>query len=141
MIKDLRKKAKNKKGFTMVELIVVIVIILVLSAVLVPTVLKYIDKAAQANTKADAATVLLQVQADVADKYANGETTPTKVTVGDVTATKDATILAAKTTDKTRKATYVSDGDGNVISFSFADTKHWIQWSSTKGWSDVDKAL
>ena len=48
---------KNKQGFTMVELIVVIVIILVLAAVLVPSLLKYIDKANQAKCRSEAATL------------------------------------------------------------------------------------
>lgn len=39
MIKKLRDKSKNKKGFTMVELIVVVVIILILTAVMVPQLL------------------------------------------------------------------------------------------------------
>ena len=38
-------KKINKKGFTLVELIVVIAIIRILSAVLVPSVTSYIDKA------------------------------------------------------------------------------------------------
>ena len=49
MLKKMRKKAQNKKGFTLVELIVVIVIILILAAVLVPSLLKYVDKAGKAN--------------------------------------------------------------------------------------------
>ena len=68
MLKRLRENRKSKKGFTLVELIVVIVIILVLAAVMVPSVLKYVDKANQANTKSDAATILVDVQAQIADK-------------------------------------------------------------------------
>lgn len=66
MLKKMRKRAQNKKGFTLVELIVVVVIILILAAVLVPSLLKYVEKANKANCKADAATILSQLQADYA---------------------------------------------------------------------------
>lgn len=56
------KKAKANNGFTMVELIVIIVIILVLSAVLVPSLLKYIDKAQRAKAKDDCRTCVVVAQ-------------------------------------------------------------------------------
>lgn len=39
------KKLKDKKGFTLVELIVVLVILAILAALLIPTLTGYIDKA------------------------------------------------------------------------------------------------
>lgn len=42
------KKRKNNKGFTLVELIIVIAIIAVLAAVLAPQYIKYLDKSRQA---------------------------------------------------------------------------------------------
>ena len=85
MFRKLKDRVTNKKGFTLVELIVVIVIILVLAAVMVPNVLKYVDKAARSNTKQEAAIMLTQVQADVAEKYSNDKTIE-DVTLGNVTA-------------------------------------------------------
>ena len=41
------KKLKDKKGFTLVELIVVLVILAILAALLIPTLTGYIDKANQ----------------------------------------------------------------------------------------------
>ena len=38
-------KERNNKGFTLVELIVVLVILAILAAILVPALLGYIDKA------------------------------------------------------------------------------------------------
>lgn len=39
------KKLKEKKGFTLVELIVVLVILAILAALLIPALTGYIDKA------------------------------------------------------------------------------------------------
>lgn len=47
------KNKYNNKGFTLVELIVVIVIILILGAVLVPNVLKYVSHAQKARCASD----------------------------------------------------------------------------------------
>lgn len=49
---------KMRKGFTLVELIVVIAILAVLSAVLVPTIANYINKANMSTAHANGATVL-----------------------------------------------------------------------------------
>ncbi|WP_104803575.1 prepilin-type N-terminal cleavage/methylation domain-containing protein [Blautia marasmi] len=138
MVKRLRENRKNKKGFTLVELIVVIVIILVLAAVMVPSVLRYVDKANKANTKSDAATILVDVQAQVADSYAGDGVAPTTVTSNGITVAKNATLLKAKGSAK--NATYNETG-GDVVSFSFQDGKHFIQWSKAKGWSEVDDEL
>ncbi len=52
---------KNKKGFTLIEIIVVVVILAVLMAVAVPSVLKYIDEADDAKymTQARSAYTIL----------------------------------------------------------------------------------
>lgn len=97
MLKKMRKKAQNKKGFTLVELIVVIVIILILAAVLVPSMLKYIEKANKANCKSDAATILSQLQADYAASMASDVTGEDALaadgtfTIGDVSVAPDTT--------------------------------------------------
>lgn len=147
MVKNLRNKFKNKKGFTLVELIVVIVIILVLAAVLVPSVLRYVEKANQANCKADAATLLVQLQADVADHYASDATRDTDFEFKDIgnvpygTGEDDSSNTTYYTatvaeTDVPDNGVYI----GDISSFSYVDGKYSIEWSPADGWGEVIKS-
>ena len=48
------KKILNKKGFTLIELIVVILILAILAAILVPSILNYVGQAEDAKDQANA---------------------------------------------------------------------------------------
>lgn len=60
---------KDKKGFTLVEMIVVIVIIGILLAILVPGMFKYIQKAKDKQILVDARTAYLDVQMAAQEAY------------------------------------------------------------------------
>ncbi|MFV0441793.1 MAG: prepilin-type N-terminal cleavage/methylation domain-containing protein [Lachnospirales bacterium] len=64
---DDKKHINKKKGFTLVELIVVIAIIIILAALAVPRVTKYVDDAREARRAADFASVYTAVNAGIAD--------------------------------------------------------------------------
>lgn len=138
MVKRLRENRKNKKGFTLVELIVVIVIILVLAAVMVPSVTKYVARANQANCKSDAATILVQLQADVADHYSTESSADTPfnfVKVGDATVATEA----IDAVEAGKKTYFAVETDGDITSFSYQNGKYWIAWAKDTGWTDPEK--
>ena len=58
-------KKSNKKGFTLVELIVVIAIMAILAAVLVPTVVNKINDAKESAAKSDMSTVANAIQSEI----------------------------------------------------------------------------
>lgn len=85
------KKLKNKKGFTLVELIVVLVILAILAALLVPALTGYIDKAREQSLISEGSMVLTAAQATVSEAYGTkdltiGTDTDKTVTVSDAAA-------------------------------------------------------
>lgn len=67
-IKNLRR---NKKGFTLVEVIVVLVILAILIAIAVPSVMKYIDDANDAKYLAQGRAAYIAAEAELAKDFAD----------------------------------------------------------------------
>lgn len=88
MKKQLQKFKKNKKGFTLVELIIVIAIIVILAAVLAPQYIRYVEKSRVATDKnamdeikhnVEIALGDPEIYAKAADAASSGELTETFV--------------------------------------------------------------
>lgn len=76
-MKQMLKNLKEKKGgFTLVELIVVLVILAILAAILVPTLIGYINQANSEKDYATAQTVRVAAQAEADQLYADNNTAP-----------------------------------------------------------------
>ena len=60
------KKLRNKKGFTLIELIVVIAILAVLALILIPSISNYVAQARDARNEANARALFSEVTANVA---------------------------------------------------------------------------
>ncbi|MCR4649230.1 MAG: prepilin-type N-terminal cleavage/methylation domain-containing protein [Lachnospiraceae bacterium] len=60
---------KQNKGFTLVELIVVLVILAILAAILIPALLGYIDRAREKQDILDARNLLMAAQAELVQVY------------------------------------------------------------------------
>ena len=79
-------KKNNNKGFTLGELIVVLVILAILAAILVPTLLGYIDRARSEKDYSTAQSIRVAVQAEIDEIYGKGTDT---VAWKDVTDNQD----------------------------------------------------
>ena len=109
-------KKSNKKGFTLVELIVVIAIMAILAAVLVPTITNKIKDANSSAAKSDVASLASGIQADLMSIHAG--------TFSGLTYFDDITHAAAAATDTEISAklkaapegvTYNKDTSGKII--------------------------
>ena len=91
------KKLLNKKGFTLIELIVVIAILAILAMILIPSLTGYIAKATAAKDAANCRSLYTQYQLDVA--VATGDTAvPLPTTnLGGLTITVPAAAVAPGT--------------------------------------------
>lgn len=86
MLNKLRK-LQNKKGFTLVELIVVIAIIAILTAVIVPLVSRYTTQATYTSLQAGADSIQSQANAAIAAYSMTGKVFPYLVLTGEGSAT------------------------------------------------------
>ena len=102
---------KNKKGFTLIEIIVGVVILAVLMAIAVPAVMKYINEADDAKYMAQARGAFIIAEAESAKEWMSAKgTKPTEWTSSDTTK-----VLAELQTDPAvKKVTATINANGNV---------------------------
>lgn len=148
-IMNVMKKKEDNKGFTLVELIVVIVILAILAALLIPGLLKWIDKAKQEQYTLEARNIYLATEAEVAQLYAAGKTAAdvkTAIEAGGGSASKIATLSdvtdATITADSVQFRTGGSETQGYEIiamevTFKSADNKKVTMQLTNKSWNFV----
>lgn len=131
------KKLKDKKGFTLVELIVVLVILAILAALLIPSLTGYIDKANKEKVVAETRMVVMAAQTELSEAYGKaGAGEKIAVSTDNATLTKAIATLAeikgeAKfkvEATESAKITKVTYDDGNFVCvFNAADNTYDTQ--------------
>ena len=128
----------NKKGFTLIEMLVVIAVIAVLVSIIIPTVTSATDKAAAATNAANLRSWKAEL---VTDYLANGKTNFTCTWADDATATNSKfTAPAVKdmadlTDGATMVATYDKDNDTFVVTIDSKKIDDFAKFASDGAWS------
>ena len=124
-----KRDGKNNKGFTLVELIVVIAILAVLAAILIPTVSGYIGKANDAAKRANAQSVYTAAQtAYVSIKAETGIAPTSTESVGFMDEVQS--LLGSSTTIDLSEYT-ITFGENGIDSVSIDDYTYPESVSST----------
>lgn len=120
------KKLKNKKGFTLVELIVVLVILAILAALLVPALTGYIDRANNQAIITKTRSLVMAAQTLESEAYGKAKVGPDGTTltythpsaseVGTLAEVTDGSIVVDYDNGKVTNLVY-TDGTGRKCTY------------------------
>jgi len=104
-------KKLNKKGFTLIELIVVIAILAILVAILIPSLTNYIDAANKSKNQANCRSLYTEYALKVATTTINTVVTvPTNNTGGTITVTPTGNALVGGSVITEFQCVYTGSG-------------------------------
>ena len=134
------RKMKNKKGFTLVELIVVLVILAILAALLIPALTGYIDKAREQSLISEGAMVLTAAQATVSEAYGTGDLTNKSALASQINQLAELKAGASWKFDVVvgSETNYKSIKIKNLI---YSDGKNSIAYNVTSNWGSTQKGV
>ena len=136
VFKKLGKKQKNNKGFSLVELIVVIAIMAVLVGVLAPQLIKYVEKSRESTDIQTCDNIVTAMKTYYADKENAGETSVTLNSTADLTETAAVDAGLAKSHLKGKNwdsITITYDPSTGVVTYTISDEDNDAYYTVTDG--------
>ena len=135
MLKVFNRKKKDNKGFTLVELVIVVAILAILVGILAPQYTKYVEKsrkAADASNLENLVTAFKTAASDGNDQIPAGEYTFT--INNEAVKGGTATTLVCKPTDQTQPVDKIEGIIESYVGKNWKDTK-----LKSKKWEDANK--
>lgn len=130
----IKNNKKNKKGFTLVEMIVVISIILILSGILIPKVLGYQDKAKNAKVVNTARQIYDAAMVNYTENEGVFDSGKLKTSIEAVTdlALADSAVSVSDTDTKSATVTFGSDGKTYTVEIAANNNQFDVKDGSTQ---------
>lgn len=116
--KSLKTKRKNKKGFTLVELVIVIAVLGIIAAIAIPTVTHVVNNANTSADESNAQAMELALKTYWSEIEANQITSPTAdtATVSDALKAQGISSTGAVPTPKIHTNTFGYTSGGKIVS-------------------------
>lgn len=152
-VRNLKLTYKDNKGFTLIEMIVTIVILGLLLAILIPGLIKYIEKAKDKQLMVNARSAYLAVQADLFEAIRKNDVSTFMDVILEYQTTGVAGLNSsdiegipeAGTVIMDIKSMYsigiygnsIDENTGEILAMEYREGIRYIQYVKAKGWTDV----
>lgn len=132
MIKYLQRK-RMSKGFTLVEVIIVLVIIAIMAAVLIPSLTGYIDRARKARYMLSAKNCMNAMQVELSEMYAEKiKLCDLKNVAGSVAKNQDVSFIG---TDFAKEVLTTADDDPYMLIFGLGNYNKYINSERSRAYT------
>lgn len=126
VLNTLRKKQKNNKGFSIVELIVVVAIMAVLVGVLAPQFIKYVEKSRQSTDLQNVEELKNAVEVAVAD---DGITNAITIVIDKTNKTATVNLNGNKADSLTKTSVDLKSTGWEDMTFTYTYVESILKWN------------